>query len=144
MTYEHESHFVSTDAGLLDLDFICAALAGTYWARNRPRDVVERSIANSLCFGLYDKQGRRQVGFARVVTDASTFSWLCDVLIDERHRGRGLGKFLMSCVMAHPHVSGTMCLLGTRDAHGLYEKFGFAQSEMMKRPSSTGQTPQGS
>ena len=74
MSWENESHFVSTDPGLLDLDFVCAALAGSYWANDRPRDVVARSIGASLCFGLYDKHDGRQVGFARVVTDASTFS----------------------------------------------------------------------
>jgi len=126
-------HFVSTDSGLLDLDFICAALAESYWARNRPRRVVERSIENSLCFGLYETPGRRQVGFARVVTDGATVSWLCDVVVDARHRGRGLGKFLVSSVVAHPEVAATVCLLGTRDAHGLYERFGFARSELMKR-----------
>jgi GNAT superfamily N-acetyltransferase len=138
MSLEHAGCVVSTDAGLLDVDFICAALAGSYWARDRPRHVVEQSIRNSLCFGLYEKQGGRQVGFARVVTDGATFSWLCDVVIDGSRRGMGLGKFLMSFVVAHPQVGGTVCLLGTRDAHGLYEKFGFARSEQMRRPPSPG------
>jgi len=134
MSWENESHYVSTDPGLLDLDFVCAALAGSYWAQDRPRDVIARSIGASLCFGVYEKRGGRQVGFARVVTDAATFSWLCDVVVDERHRGKGLGKFLLSCVVAHPHVSSTKCLLATRDAHALYEKFGFARAEQMRRP----------
>jgi GNAT superfamily N-acetyltransferase len=141
MSCENDSHFVSTDPALLDLDFVCAALAGSYWAHDRPRDVIERSIGASLCFGLYEKKGRKQVGFARIVTDAATFSWLCDVVVDERQRGRGLGKFLLSCVLAHPHVSVTRCLLATRDAHGLYEKFGFARTEQMRRPPSAGQPP---
>ncbi len=134
MSPANKDHFVSTEAALLDLDFICAALAGSYWARDRPRPVVERSIRNSLCFGLYGKRSRMQLGFARVVTDGATFSWRCDVVIDARHRKKGLGKFLVSSVIAHPDVSGTTCLLGTRDAHGLYEKFGFARSEQMRRP----------
>ena len=134
MSPGNKDHFISTEAALLDLDFICAALAGSYWARDRPRAVIERSIGSSLCFGLYEKEGRRQVGFARVVTDGATFSWLCDVVIDERHRNMGLGKFLVASVVAHPSVSGTTCHLGTRDAHGLYERFGFARSEQMKRP----------
>jgi len=134
MNAETESHFVSTDPALLDVDFICAALAGSYWARDRPRDLIERSVARSLCFGLYEKPGRRQVGFARVVTDGATFSWLCDVVVDERHRRRGLGKFLVSCVVGHPDVRATQCLLGTRDAHGLYERFGFRRAKMMRRP----------
>jgi GNAT superfamily N-acetyltransferase len=136
MSPENEHYVVSTDAALLDLDFICASLAGSYWAQNRPRAVIEKSIRNSLCFGIYERQSRRQVGFARIVTDGATISWLGDVVVDERHRKRGLGKLLVSSVVAHPQVSGTACLLATRDAHGLYEKFGFVRSELMKRTAS--------
>jgi len=135
MTEAGGAYFVSTDRGLLDLDFVCAALDGSYWAKGRPRGAVERSIASSLCFGVYEAASRRQVGFARVVTDGATFSWLCDVIVDGAHRGRGLGKLLVSSAVAHPDVRDTMWLLGTRDAHGLYERFGFARAEMMKRPS---------
>jgi GNAT superfamily N-acetyltransferase len=126
-------YVVSTAADLVDVDFVCAALARSYWAQNRPRGVIEQSIRNSTCFGVYEKAGRRQVGFARVVTDGATFSWLCDVVIDERHRKKGLGKLLMSAVIGHPGLAGTMFLLGTRDAHGLYEKYGFVRAEMMRR-----------
>jgi len=136
MDFENESYLVSTDAGLLDVDFICAAPAGSYWAQNRPRPVIEKSIRNPLCLGLYEKRGRRQVGFARVVTDGATASWLCDVVIDGSHRRRGLGKFLVSCVVSHPQVDPAVCLLGTRDARGLYEEFGLARSEPMGRPPS--------
>ncbi len=136
MSADNEGYFISTEAALLDVDFICASLAGSYWAQERPRAVIEQSLGNSLCFGLYEKAGRRQVGFARVVTDGATFSWLCDVVIEEGRRGKGLGKLLVSHVVAHPRVSGTTCFLGTRDAHGLYERFGFARSEMMRRPRS--------
>jgi GNAT superfamily N-acetyltransferase len=129
----NEDYFISTDRELLDLDFICGALAGSYWAQNRPRPVVEKSIRNSVCFGLYERRSRRQVGFARLVTDGATFSWLADVIVDERHRGKGLGKLLVSTIVDHPLVSATTCLLGTRDAHGLYERFGFTRSEMMRR-----------
>ena len=134
MTLEREGFFISTDSSLLDLDFICHGLKASYWAGDRPREVIEESIRNSLCFGVYEKESNRQVGFARVVTDQATFSWVCDVLIDERYRGRGLGKWLMSCVVSHPHVKDTSSLLGTRDAHGLYEKFGYRRSEGMRRP----------
>jgi GNAT superfamily N-acetyltransferase len=132
-SHENDFYFVSTDSGLLDLDFICAALATSYWAQKRTRRVIELSIRNSLCFGVYEKESRRQVGFARIVSDGATMSWLGDVFIDEAHRRRGLGKLLMSCVVAHPHVSATACLLATRDAHGLYEKYGFVRAEHMKR-----------
>lgn len=129
-----EPYFVSTDPALLDMDFVCAALAGTYWAEGRPRPVIEASLRASLCFGLYATETRRQLGFARVVTDGATFSWLCDVVVDPGHRGRGLGKLLVSTVAAHPAVAATTCILATRDAHGLYERHGFVRQEMMRRP----------
>jgi GNAT superfamily N-acetyltransferase len=85
---------------------------------------VDRSIDNSLCFGVYD--GDEQVGFARVVTDAATFAYLGDVFVLPPHRGRGLGKQLMEEVMAHPDVQGVRrFMLATADAHALYERFGF-------------------
>jgi GNAT superfamily N-acetyltransferase len=127
-------YLVSTAPGLLDLDFVCAALRASYWAGTRTRPVIRKSIRNSLCFGIYTRKGKRQVAFARVVTDESTFSWLCDVVVDEMERGKGLGKLLMSSVLAHPRVRHTRFILGTRDAHGLYEKYGFVRHELMRRP----------
>jgi GNAT superfamily N-acetyltransferase len=130
---ETNDHFVSTTPELIDIDVVCALLAGSYWAAQRPRSTVEASLRSSLCFGLYEKESRRQVGFARVVTDGATFSWVCDVLVAEQHRGKGLGTFLVATVMAHPVLQRTTGLLRTRDAHGLYEKFGFERSELMLR-----------
>ena len=116
---------VSTDRRRLDRDAIHRFLADdSYWAREIPRDVVDRSIENSLCFGLYE--GSRQVGFARVVTDFATFAYVGDVFVLESHRGRGLSKWLMEIVMGHPDLQGLRrWSLATRDAHGLYERFGF-------------------
>jgi GNAT superfamily N-acetyltransferase len=116
---------ISTDPGLLDVPLIYDFLANrSYWAKGRPLDVVRRSLDSSLCFGLYE-QGR-QVGFARVVTDRATFAWLCDVFVLEAYRGRGLAKWLMECVMSHPALQGLRrLLLATRDAHGLYQQYGF-------------------
>jgi GNAT superfamily N-acetyltransferase len=116
---------ISTDVGLLDLglihDFLCNR---SYWAAGRPLEVVRRSIEGSLCFGLYH-QGQ-QVGFARVVTDRATFGWLADVFVLEDYRGQGLSKWLVGCIVDHPDLRGLRrLLLGTRDAHGLYERFGF-------------------
>jgi GNAT superfamily N-acetyltransferase len=115
---------ISTDAKRLDVDVIHGFLATSYWARGIPREIVERSIRGSLCFGLYD--GERQMGFARVVSDYATFAYLADVFVLESHRGRGLAKWMMECVMAHPDLQGLrVWRLATRDAHDLYRRFGF-------------------
>jgi len=131
---EKDGFVVSTDPSLLQVDFIHAALGRTYWAAKRTRAVVEESIRNSTCFGLYESGTGRQVGFARIVTDRATFSWIADVLVDEGFRGRGLGRWLVSCVASHPHARGWTALLATQDAHTLYEKFGFVRWEAMRRP----------
>lgn len=140
-----DDYVISTSAERLDVDFVCRALASSYWARHRTREVILASIRASLCFGLYEREGGAQVGFGRVVTDGATFSWLCDVVIDEAHRGRGLGKLLVAAATGHPGLEATTFMLGTRDAHGLYERFGFVRSEMMRRapPAGTPGTPQG-
>ena len=134
MPPESDRYTVSTDPARIDLDFVCSALEGSYWAQGRPREVVEESIRRSLCFGIYEGRSGRQLGFARVVTDGVTFSWICDVIVDKDSRGRGLGKMLMESVANHPVVSRTMCLLATRDAHGLYARHGFVRMEAMRRP----------
>ncbi|HEY1791469.1 MAG TPA: GNAT family N-acetyltransferase [Opitutaceae bacterium] len=130
---DQASWFISPDPALIDVDAVHRLLQGSYWAENRPREIIRESIANSVCFGAYLKADRRQVGFARIVTDKVTFSWICDVVVDEAHRGKGMGKALMAAVMDHPCVRSTSNILGTRDAHGLYERFGFERREMMRR-----------
>ena len=117
---------ISDDRGRLDLDAVERLLRGTYWAVNRPREVIEQSIARSLVLGAY-YQGA-QVGFARAVTDGCTFAWICDVVIDEAHRGTGLGKALVELLITHPEIANTRQILATRDAHTLYERFGFERS----------------
>ena len=98
--YHNPPYRISTDKARLDHDFIHHWLStSSYWAQERPRDVVDTSIEHSVCFGLYE--GDRQVGFARLVTDQATFAWLCDVFIAKSHRGRGLGKWLIACVTAY-------------------------------------------
>ena len=115
---------VSTDPSRLDVSVIHAFLAESYWAEGIPREVVERSIEHSICFGLYE--GDKQIGFARAITDRTTFAYLADVFVLESHRGRGLSKWLMAFVMAHPDLQNLRrFFLATRDAHSLYEKFGF-------------------
>ena len=115
---------ITTDKARLDVAIIHRYLSQeSYWAQGRPRDVVERSIAESLCFGaLHDGE---TVGFARVVTDKSTFAWLCDVFVLPEHQGHGLGKRLVEAVIGHPDLQGLRrILLATRDAHELYRRYG--------------------
>jgi GNAT superfamily N-acetyltransferase len=117
---------VSTDPSRLDVDAIHAFLATSYWAEEIPREILERALRGSLCFGLYE--GGRQVGLARVITDAATFAYLCDVYVLPEMRGRGLGKWLIECVMEHPDLQGLRRFsLVTRDAHELYRPFGFTE-----------------
>jgi len=128
---------ISSDRGRLDLDVIHGYLARSYWARGRSRAQVARSIDESLAFGLY--HGPAQVGFARVVTDHVTLAFLADVFVLEEHRGRGLGTWLVGVVTGLPELQSVKrWLLGTRDAHELYRKFGFAAPTpdiWMERPS---------
>jgi N-acetylglutamate synthase-like GNAT family acetyltransferase len=116
---------ISTDPRRLNVDVIYKFLAeDSYWALGIPRSIVERAIENSLCFGVYHRS--EQIGFARVVTDKSTFALLADLFILEAHRGKGLSKWLMRCVVGHDDLQGLRrLLLLTSDAHGLYSQFGF-------------------
>jgi len=125
MQWTRDGYTVSDDRWRVDREAVHAFLADSYWARGISREIVERSIRHSLCFGIY--RGDIQAGFARVVTDHATFAYLADVFVLPVHRGRGLGKWMMECILAHPDLQGLRrFLLGTRDAHGLYARFGFA------------------
>lgn len=122
--WTRENFTVSTDPKKLDLDVIYTYLTNCYWAEGVPRHIVQRSIGGSLCFGVYD--GLAQVGFARVITDFATYAYLADVFVLESHRGQGLSKWLMECILAHPELQGLRrWSLVTRDAHGLYARYGF-------------------
>jgi GNAT superfamily N-acetyltransferase len=125
-------YLISTDRSRLNIDLIHNFLVTCYWATGIPRDVVARSIENSLCFGVYEHA--QQIGFARVITDYATYGYLGDVFILESHRGRGLGKWLMQCVMAHPDLQSLRRWgLVTRDAHQLYRPFGFVELKTPER-----------
>lgn len=122
--WHREGFIVSCDPARLDRAAVHAFLSGSYWAEDIPREVVDRSLAGSLCFALLS--GDQQIGFARVITDRATFAYLCDVHVLPAWRGRGLGRWLMDCVMAHPELQGLRrWVLVTRDAHGLYASLGF-------------------
>jgi GNAT superfamily N-acetyltransferase len=123
---------VTTDRSRLDLDVIHGFLTTSYWAKGIPRETVARSMEHSLCFGAFDEG--RQVGFARVVSDRTTFAYICDVFALQSHRGNGVGKSLMAAIMSHPKLQGLRrWTLFTRDAHGLYRQFGFGAAAHPER-----------
>ena len=123
---------ISTDKERLDVDVVHGFLTECYWAQGIRREVVARSIQNSLCFGVYGNAG--QVGFARVISDYATYAYIGDVFVLESYRGHGLGKWLMECIMDHPWLRGLRrWSLVTDDAHGLYTKFGFTPLKAPER-----------
>lgn len=126
---EHKGYVISDDPARLDRDACHALVGSTYWARGIPRGLLDRAIDASLCFGIYAPgDPTRQVGVARVITDEATYAYLCDVVIDEAHRGLGLSVALMEHILAHPRLQGLRRFaLLTRDAQGLYARFGFGE-----------------
>jgi GNAT superfamily N-acetyltransferase len=123
--WEKEDYVCSTDKNKLDTRIIHSFLSErSYWAKARPLDLVIRSINHSECFGIY--KGDNQVGFARVVSDFTIYAYILDVFVLEEERGRGLGKFIMECILNHPELKEVKkWTLGTEDAHGLYAQYGF-------------------
>ena len=109
----------------MDSRDVAALLKTTYWANKRSLETIEKSMRNSSCYGVYLDEGKKLVGFARVISDDATTYYLCDVVIDPAYRGRGFGKALVSHIVSLPEYAGLRGLLLTKDAHGLYEKFGF-------------------
>lgn len=133
--WSRDGFTISTDPSHLDIEAIWRFLHDeAYWSKGVPREIVERAIGSSLCFGLFAGDPSRgaatQAGFARVVTDGATFAWLCDVFVLPGYRGRGLGEWLVGTVVAHPDLRiQRMFVLATRDAHGLYAKFDFEPAD---------------
>jgi predicted GNAT family N-acyltransferase len=113
----------SDNKDLISMDKVCELLNKTYWANNCKKEITVKAIENSICIGIYLKE--EIIGFARIVTDYATMYWLCDVIIDERHRKNGLGKKLIEIITQMKKLDGMFGILATRDAHGLYEKYGF-------------------
>ena len=116
---------ITCDPAKLDGGMVARFLAtSSYWAEGIPAETVAKSLTNSLCFAVLE--GDRQIGFARVISDRATVAYLSDVFILPQHRGKGLSKWLMECIVGHPELQGLRrWLLATNDAHGLYRKFGF-------------------
>ena len=125
MRYIKDNFMISDDRSLLDKKFVIDALHDTYWAGKRPREAIEKSLENSTVLSLFD--GIKQIGLARIISDFATYAYICDVYISPDYRKRGLGKWLIECVMDHPATKVTLVVLATRDTHGLYRKFGFTQ-----------------
>lgn len=125
--FKKENFLISTDKQKLDIKTIHTFLTNSYWSKGISVEKIIQSIENSLCFGLYDN---KQIGFARVVTDYTLFAYLADVFIIDEYRGRGLSKWLMECILNHPKLNNLRSwMLSTKDAHDLYEKFGFKPLE---------------
>jgi GNAT superfamily N-acetyltransferase len=124
LEYHHDGYTISTEKTRIDIPLVHKYLSQhSYWAKGRPRDIVERSIENSLCFGVY--KGEQQAGFARVVTDYATFAWLCDVFILAAYQKLGLGIWLVTTIVNHPKLQNRVrFLLATDDAHDLYARYG--------------------
>ena len=123
MQWQRDEFTFSDDIERLDISDVCRLLHGTYWAENRPPDAIKRSVRNSLSFGLYDQA--KLIGFARVVTDRATVGYLCDVVIADEYQRRGLGQWVIACILEHPDLVDCRIDLFTRDAQALYQRFGF-------------------
>jgi ribosomal protein S18 acetylase RimI-like enzyme len=124
MEWRHDEYTLTDDASRLDLDQVCILLHSTYWAAKRSRELIEKSLRHSCNFSLF--RGGAQVGFARVITDYSTQGYLCDVVIAEEHRGKGIGKWMMRTILGHPALADCRIDLFTRDAQEFYRPFGFS------------------
>lgn len=126
---------ISTNNAKLDVEVIYTYLSkSSYWAQGRTKRQVQLTIDHCLCFGVY--QDEKQVGFGRVLTDHAVFAWLMDVFILPEHQGQGLGKLLMTTIVNHPELQGISSFgLATKDAHGLYEQYGFTSIDKLERPS---------
>jgi GNAT superfamily N-acetyltransferase len=132
MEWQRNKYIISTDPKWIDRDVVHTYLSEeSYWAKNIPFEIVSRSIDHSLCFGVYD-EAQEMVGFARILSDYATFANLLDVFILPPSRGLGLSKWLLDCIFQHPDLQNLRSwALKTRDAHGLYRKYGF---ELPKQP----------
>ncbi len=135
MEWHRDEYVISDDRSRVQVDMVADLLGKTHWGHRRPREVVAKLVQASMCFSLLKNQ--EQVGFGRVVSDYTVFSWMSDVVLKEGYRGRGLGRWLVECILEHPQLSRTQFVLQTTQAGGLYRKFGFRENEklMTRTPS---------
>ena len=130
-----ENYEISSDKCLLQIDFIYEQLAKTSWASERPKSVIDRSIEHSFCIGAYTNH--EQIAFARIITDYATTFYLAELIVAESYRGQGIGKMILQTIIESDEFSSIVGVLGTADAHRLYEKFGFVKNHdrmMIRRP----------
>ncbi len=129
MEWRKDKYLITDDRSKVQLEVVHRLLAVTYWGDRRPREIVDRMVAGSICFSLY--HGSKQIGFGRAVTDSTTFTWVADIVVEPEFRGAGLGKWIVECLLEHPAIKGTQLVLQTRDAQGLYEQFGFSENSAL-------------
>ena len=130
MLWERGDFIITADKNQVDIDALHAMISQTYWARGRPRDAVEKTVANSLCFSIF--RGDELVGFVRAITDGITYAVVLDMIIREDYRGQGLGKWLMQCLDEHPEVASLRQVLWTADADDFYRQSGFEEMSKLK------------
>ncbi len=129
MRVQKDNFHITDNKSDVKIDFVETLLRNSYWAETRSLELIKISIENSICFSLF--KGDKQIGFARVVTDYATFGYLADVLIEETQRGFGLGKWLVETIIHDKRWVNKLQLLATRDAHSLYERYGFTKDEFV-------------
>ncbi|BBI30930.1 GNAT family N-acetyltransferase [Cohnella abietis] len=133
MEYRYKDYVISDDRGRIHIPTVLDFLATSYWANRRPAEKIEKSIENSICYGVYDRD--KMIAFARVITDGATMYYLCDIFVIEEYRGQGISKRLVEVITNAPEFEWMTGVLGTKDAHSLYEKYGFESDKerFMKR-----------
>jgi GNAT superfamily N-acetyltransferase len=131
MDWNRGEFTLTDDRARMDFEAVCALLDDSYWAAGRSRETATAAFAHSVCFTLL--HGSQVIGFGRAVTDYALFAWMSDVIIAREYRGRGLGKWMMECILQHPALQTRSQWLATLDAHGLYERYGFVRYEGMRR-----------
>ena len=129
MIVTRNDYSITDESDAVDITAVGRLLSNTYWAENRPLATIKKSIEHSVCFTL--RHSDMQIGFARIVTDCATFGYLADVVIEEQHRGKGLGVWFVETILTDARWKDLFLVLGTLDAHGLYEKFGFTNSDRL-------------